>query len=116
MVLIDAITDIKAEMKSATERIRSTLCIEIGDIQDYQPMVPGKDSPRSVSLATVLEGLPLEAAVFWYEYDVYTLTSAQSQFWFVFHLTDFKQACDEEHAQAVHAVPGTSFMLTLRAP
>lgn len=46
VVLIDAITDVKAEMKSATERIRTTLCIEIGDIEDLQPLVPGKDSPR----------------------------------------------------------------------
>eukprot|EP00729_Bicosta_minor_P019003 gene19004-11968_t len=52
VVLIDAITDVKAEMKSATERIRTTLCIEIGDIEDLQPLVPGKDSPRPVMKST----------------------------------------------------------------
>lgn len=62
VVLIDAITDVKAEMKSATERIRTTLCIEIGDIEDLQPLVPGKDSPRPVMKSTRKQYLRFQAS------------------------------------------------------
>ena len=55
VLLLDAITDVKAEMKSATERIRTTLCIEIGDIEDLEPGTYTLNPPGGVSASVVIE-------------------------------------------------------------